>query len=88
MDTAAAQFKLEFYQSGGQRWTLDFAGIGSGHTIIGTLPVNGTVVIQTAGTAPTVSQGFAILTRPDGKNVNGYGIFAGYNLSQDSIVIQ
>lgn len=75
MDTTAAQYKLEFYKSGGQRWTLDFVGIASGHTITGTLPVNGTVVIQTAGTAQTVSIGFAILTRPDYKDVNGYGIF-------------
>ncbi len=75
MDAAPAQYKLEFYQSGGQRWTLDFVGLGLRDTITGTLPVNGSVVIQTAGTSPTVSQGFAILTRPDYKDVNGYGIF-------------
>jgi hypothetical protein len=75
MDTAAAQYKLEFYKTGGQRWSLDFVGLGNGNTITGTLPVNGSVVIQTAATAQTVSMGFAILTSPNSKDVNGYGIF-------------
>ena len=75
LDTAAAQYQLKFYQSGGQPLTLDFVGIARGSVVTGTLPVNGSVVIQTAGAAQTVSQGFAILTRPDYKDVNGYGIF-------------
>ncbi len=75
LDTTAAQYQLKFYQTGGLPWTLDFVGIGRGSVVSGTLPVNGSVVIQTAATTQTVSQGFAILTRPDYKDVNGYGIF-------------
>lgn len=75
MDTDPAQYALTFRQNGGAPLVLDFVGLGQGSVITGTLPVNGSVVIETAGTSPTLSQGFAILESPNFKNVNGYGIF-------------
>jgi hypothetical protein len=75
MDTEPAQYKLTFRQNGGAALVLDFVGLGQGSVITGTLPVNGSYVIETLGTSPTLSQGFAILESPNYKEVNGYGIF-------------
>jgi len=75
MDTEPAQYKLEFFRNGGGALTLDFVGLGRGSFVYGTLPVNGSFVIETSGTSATLSQGFAILTSPNYKDVSGYGIF-------------
>jgi hypothetical protein len=75
MDTEPAQYTLEFFRNGGSPLVLDFVSIGRGSIVSGTLPVNGSVVIETLGTAQTNSQGFALLDSPNFKDVNGYGIF-------------
>jgi hypothetical protein len=75
LDNVPAQYQLQFYNDAGQPMALDFVGLASGSVVAGTLPEHGSVVIQTAGTSRSLSQGFACLTRPNGKNLNGYGIF-------------
>jgi hypothetical protein len=75
MDTEPAQYTLQFFRNGGSPLVLDFVSIGSGSTVSGTLAVNGSIVIETLGTSQTLSQGFALLSSPNYKSVNGYGIF-------------
>ena len=75
MDTQPAQYTLHFLRNGGSPLVLDFVNIGARSTISGTLPVNGSVVIETRGTSHTLSQGFARLESPNDMYVNGYGIF-------------
>lgn len=75
MDTDPAQYRLTFIKSGGTPLDLDFVGLGRGSVVSGTIPVNGSVVIETSGTSETLSQGFAMLESPNYKDVNGYGIF-------------
>ena len=55
--------------------TLDFVGLGRGSEVTGTLPVNGSFVLETTGTSETLSQGFALMESPNYETVNGYGIF-------------
>jgi hypothetical protein len=75
MDDEPAQYKLQFFRSGGSELFLDFVGLGRGSFVYGTLPVNGSFVIETTGTSNPPVQGFAVLTSPNYKTVNGYGIF-------------
>lgn len=75
MDTEPAQYRLRFFQSRGAALELPLVGIGNRSEVTGTLPVKGSVTIQTAGTSAALKQGFALLDSPNGKEVNGYGIF-------------
>ncbi|MCL6547154.1 MAG: hypothetical protein K6T61_18225 [Bryobacteraceae bacterium] len=75
MDTEPAQYRLRFFQSRGEALQLPFMGIGDRSELTGTLPVKGSVTIRTAGTSPSLKQGFALLDSPNGKKLKGYGIF-------------
>jgi len=75
MDVAPAEYKLSFFSDAGLPMMLNFVGRLPASVITGTLPVNGSVVIETTGLSETLSQGFAILERPNYMDVNGYGMF-------------
>lgn len=75
LDTVPAEYRLTFVKSGGTPLELDFVGLGRGSVVYGTLPVNGSYMIETMGTSDTLSVGFAILESPNYSDVNGYGIF-------------
>jgi len=75
LDSAPAEYRLRFYQSGGAPLSLQLVGVGTVSEVSGTLPVNGMRRLETAGTSATLSVGFAILERLNGKAINGYGIF-------------
>ena len=54
----AAAFTLNFYGDDGNPKSFSFAGIGTGSFVTGTLPVAGSMVIQTTG-AGAGTQGWA-----------------------------
>lgn len=75
MDSEPAQYRLRFFQSGGAPMTLPIVGQGEVSQVTGTIPVRGAVTIETLGESAALKQGFALLDSPNGKKVNGYGIF-------------
>ena len=75
LDSAPADYRLRFYQSGGAPLSLDLVGVGTVSEVSGTLPVNGMRRLETAAASATLSVGFAVLERLNGKAINGYGIF-------------
>lgn len=75
MDTESAQYRLRFFQSGGGALLLPIVGRGEVSEITGTLPVRGSITIETTGESETLRQGYVLLDSPNGKNLNGFGIF-------------
>jgi hypothetical protein len=71
-DTSVGAYVIKFYTDDGSPMTLPTTA-GTSNTIAGTLPVNGSVVIETAGTAAALSQGWALVTTTN--NITGDAIF-------------
>jgi hypothetical protein len=60
VDSTVGAYVIKFYADDGSPLTVPTTA-GTSSTIVGTLPVNGSVVIETAGTAATLSQGWALV---------------------------
>jgi hypothetical protein len=72
VDTGTGAYVINFYADNGSPLTLSTTA-GTGSTIAGTLPVNGSVVIETTGTVTALSQGWALVTTTN--NITGNAIF-------------
>jgi len=72
VDTSVGAYVIKFYADDGSPMTLPTTA-GTSNTIAGTLLVNGSVVIETAGTAAALSQGWALVTTTN--NITGNAIF-------------
>jgi hypothetical protein len=72
VDTTVGAYVIKFYADNGSPMTLPTTS-GTANTIAGTLPVNGSVVIETAGTAGVLSQGWALVTTTS--DITGNAIF-------------
>jgi hypothetical protein len=72
VDNSVGAYVIKFYADDGSSMTLPTTA-GTMNTIAGTLPVNGSVVIETAGTAGVLSQGWALVSTTN--NITGNAIF-------------
>jgi hypothetical protein len=72
VDTTAGAYVMKFYADNGSPMILPTTA-GTSSVITGTLPVNGSVVIETAGIGATTSQGWALVTTTN--NISGNAIF-------------
>jgi hypothetical protein len=72
VDTSVGAYVIKFYADNGTPLTLPTSA-GTANTIAGTLPVNGSVVIETTGTTPALSQGWARVTTTN--YITGNAIF-------------
>jgi hypothetical protein len=72
VDTSVGAYVIKFYADNGSPMTLPTTA-GTTNTIAGTLPVNGSVVIETAGTAAALSQGWALVSTTN--KITGNAIF-------------
>ena len=64
MGIVAAPFTLFFYNDDGTAWNISLKGSATGPspTWSGTIPVGGSLFLETAGTGSAVSQGWAYLS--------------------------
>jgi len=69
-----ATYGLNFYGDDGKPLSLD-TSIGSGSVFAGTISPHGTVIIATAGTKASLSQGWALLAPGPDSTVSGSAIF-------------
>jgi hypothetical protein len=60
IDAGPSQYKLSFFAENGSPLSLQ-TNFGTGTLIFGTIPARGNVVITTAGTNATLSQGWALM---------------------------
>lgn len=72
VDKTVGAYIIKFYADNGSPLALPTTA-GNSSTIAGTLPVNGSVVIETAGTAAALSQGWALVTTTN--DISGNAIF-------------
>jgi hypothetical protein len=72
VDTGVGAYVIDFYADDGSPLVLATTA-GNSSSIAGTLPVNGSVVIETAGTAANLSQGWARVTTTN--KITGNAIF-------------
>ena len=73
LDNRAGSYTLRFYADNGSPMTIQTTD-GTGTTLTGRIPPAGSHVIQSAGTSPTLSQGWALL-EPGNRNIGGSAIF-------------
>ncbi|MBS1831120.1 MAG: DUF3500 domain-containing protein [Acidobacteria bacterium] len=71
--TATASFTARFWNGSGAALTLPLGSDGTVSELSGTIPVNGLRVIETAGTATALSQGWAELLSND--SIGGTAVF-------------
>jgi hypothetical protein len=72
VDNSVGAYVIKFYADDGSPMTLPTTA-GTTNTIAGTLPANGSIVIETAGTAGVLSQGWALVSTTN--NITGNAIF-------------
>ncbi|MBL8174499.1 MAG: hypothetical protein JNK48_07515 [Bryobacterales bacterium] len=73
VDTVEAPFTLRFWRQQGTNLTVPIAGGNASDVIEGTIPVGGTRVIETAGGATPLVQGWAELTT--NRHIGGLAVF-------------
>ncbi len=75
MDSSPAPFTLHFYSDNGSDWNVPLKGSATGPSpsFSGTIPVGGSLFLETEGTTPTLSQGWAHLSTQ--KWVSGMAVF-------------
>jgi hypothetical protein len=77
VDNAQAQFIVNFFKDDGTplQLTTDQTVTGNGTFVVGIIPANGSVVVKTPGTSPTLTQGWAklltVFTVPGGGIASG-----------------
>ncbi len=62
MGGAAASFTLYFYDKAGAPWSIELKDRGIVTSLTETIPIGGTLFLETVGTAAEVSQGWAYLS--------------------------
>lgn len=72
VDTGVGAYVVEFHAEDGSPLVLQTTA-GTSSTIAGTLPPNGSTIIETAGTSATLSQGWARVTTTN--DISGNAIF-------------
>jgi hypothetical protein len=81
----AAAFTLNFYGDDGNPKSFSFAGIGTGSYVTATLPVAGSIVIQTTG-AGAGTQGWAQFDYSSTSDfVGGYAVFVNSNGNEAAV---
>ena len=73
MDTVVASYRLWFRDDTGKSWPVSLNGGQASNVWAGTIPVGGSVFLETPDTAHDTSQGWAYLET--GQRVSGMGVF-------------